>query len=291
EESHMDELNQALFPLEKSQGNLPETGYFTDVIYEESQIDNGPNNNEDSDSVNSPNSINDPHSVQQETEYHLNDLTDAELFEKEMEQFELAVQQSEIDSNAPESLMESAILQAEQDLFESYQSRSTLGSNDFIESNFEFTTDKFDAPLSELAGLELTEEQASPNELILPAFEAFNVDHVLSMSGEDQDIALDILDTFIKNYKNDIQELEATGAIQDALAIKDTAHRIKGSALYLGNDPLSTVAKDIEKNALKNDLTYSHERIEFVTKGLTILGQEIEQYCEGIRSPNHSVKS
>ncbi len=291
EESRIDELNQALFPLEKSQGNLPETGYFTDVIYEESQIDNGPNNNEDSDSVNSPNSINDPHSVQQETEYHLNDLTDAELFEKEMEQFELAVQQSEINSNAPESLMESAILQAEQDLFESYQSRSTLGSNDFIESNFEFTTDKFDAPLSELAGLELTEEQTSPNELILPAFEAFNVDHVLSMSGEDQDIALDILDTFIKNYKNDIQELEATGAIQDALAIKDTAHRIKGSALYLGNDPLSTVAKDIEKNALKNDLTYSHERIEFVTKGLTILGQEIEQYCEGIRSPNHSVMS
>ena len=273
EESRIDELNQTLFPLEKSQGNLPETGYFTDVTYEESRINSDSNNDKDSASVNEPNSVNDFNTVndlnsvkdinnaQQETEYNLNDLTEAELFEKEMEQFELAVQQSEIDSN------------------------------DFIEPNFEFSSDIFNAPLSELDGIELTEEQASPNELILPAFEAFNVNHVLSMSGEDEDIALDILDTFVKNYKNDIQELEATGAIQDALAIKDTAHRIKGSALYLGNDPLSTVAKDIEKNALKNDLTYSSERIEFVTQGLAILGQEIEQYCEGIRSPNHSAMS
>ena len=94
----------------------------------------------------------------------------------------------------------------------------------------------------------------TPEKLTLPDYQAFDVSHVLAMSGDDHEIANDILTTFIKNYPNDIQELESAGAIQDAAFIKDTAHRIKGSALYLGNDPLSGVAKELEKRSAKGEL-------------------------------------
>ncbi|WP_171736964.1 transporter substrate-binding domain-containing protein [Vibrio sp. 99-70-13A1] len=260
---------EVLFPLESTQEELPETGYFTDI-----NTDGASFGGEQDSALN--------------TEQDLSDLTEAELFEKEMEQFELAVQQSQTELGQLEAGNSDLFETNDADLFD------TFGLQESITTKFndsDFLPELLGESMNDFVSFNQPESNNLELEFSLPEFETFNVAHVLSMSGEDEEIALDILDTFVKNYQNDIQELEAAGAIQDALMIKDIAHRIKGSALYLGNDPLSTVAKDIEKNALKNDLTYSDERIEFVTKGLAILGQEIEQYCEGIRSPTQKVMS
>ncbi|WP_434763125.1 ATP-binding protein [Vibrio fortis] len=206
------------------------------------------------------------------------DLTDIERFEREMAQFELAVQQTQQNSGEFEaSDFEMFGLDNDEHSFDESFWKETLSENDSQQHNkVEFDDEDF------LQKLGLASEQTidASNAFILPDYQEFDISHVLAMSGDDHDIATDILTTFVKNYPMDIAELESAGAIQDADFVKDTAHRIKGSALYLGNDPLSSVAKELEKSAAQGDMTHSEQRIAFISKGLAVLGREIETYCQ-----------
>ncbi|MBW3698095.1 transporter substrate-binding domain-containing protein [Vibrio sp. T187] len=196
------------------------------------------------------------------------DLSEAELFEREMAQFELAIVQDEASSSLKE---------VENELDALFLDESS-NLNPKHDVNIELD------PLPNIEGFEFEPELLDTNgALALPEIVAFDPSHVLAMSGDDQDIALDILDTFINNYLIDIEELESVGAIQDAALIKDTAHRIKGSALYLGNDPIASVAKQLEKEAAVSNLDNSTPRIEFIVKALAILGDEIQVYCERLK--------
>ncbi|MDK9738103.1 transporter substrate-binding domain-containing protein [Vibrio sp. D404a] len=290
---------------EAQEDQAKSSGVFKDVGSDESE------QSEFQSMLNEFNGSND----QAEVENSSAELSEIERFEREMEQFELAVQKTQIDSgefNASDFEQFGILPEQSQNVetfwdeplfdqtndnvpFDSGDAATNItsnidpfsGENNAQQSGLEFDDEDFLNKLglasSEASGIQ--EISGTPEELTLPDYQAFDVSHVLAMSGDDHEIANDILTTFIKNYRNDIAELESAGAIQDGSFIKDTAHRIKGSALYLGNDPLSGVAKELEKSSARGDLTYSDERIAFITKGLALLGQEIEEYCHE-RSPS-----
>ncbi len=192
-------------------------------------------------------------------------LDEVALFESELAQFELSVAQDAEDGELSD------------DFFSELEHGGLAGSHG--EHN-EFDLD----PITGIESINVanSEEVANSN-FSLPDTESFEPSHVLAMSGDDQDIALDILETFLNNYLNDIDELLSVGASQDASAIRDTAHRIKGSALYLGNEPIATVAKALEAEAASARLINSESRIEFIARALSILGEEIAQYCEELK--------
>jgi HPt (histidine-containing phosphotransfer) domain-containing protein/virulence-associated protein VagC len=130
---------------------------------------------------------------------------------------------------------------------------------------------------------ELEEEitEATPNSsAVMPEYQPFNEAAVLTMSGEDIEIAKEILDTFLENYATDIQELMNAYESKDLSWLKDVSHRIKGSALYLGSDSISQVAKDLEKSSASGSDELAQERVEFIAQKLQQLANEIENYCE-----------
>lgn len=118
--------------------------------------------------------------------------------------------------------------------------------------------------------------------LHLPDYDSFEPTIVIEMSGGDMDIAKEILDTFIANYRKDLSELSESGMSGDNAWLKDVAHRIKGSALYLGNHAISTVAKELEKASEANDMEHASQRVEYIERHLQVLGNEIELYCESL---------
>lgn len=153
--------------------------------------------------------------------------------------------------------------------------------------------DTSDAPLesllAELEDLTTTQEdEESPLEVLassspsfaLPEYDPFNETIVIDMSGGDLEITQEILDTFLANYQNDLKELIESSLSGDSSWLKDVAHRIKGSALYLGNEAIATVAKELEKASEQGEMVHAAERVTFIEQHLQVLASEIEMYCE-----------
>ncbi|WP_164684101.1 ATP-binding protein [Vibrio maerlii] len=141
---------------------------------------------------------------------------------------------------------------------------------------FDVESEASDIALTDLL-TELTNHEGEPSSPI-PEIEPFDPVHVLAMSGDDEEIAAEILDSFISAYQRDIQELQTVLASADTNHLKDTAHRIKGSALYLGNSALSETAKALEHESAKGSLESAQERVDFICQALQVLGQEVETY-------------
>ena len=115
------------------------------------------------------------------------------------------------------------------------------------------------------------EEQA----FVYPPIEPFNIDHVMEMSGEIEEIAQEIMDTFVVNYQQDIEDIKRARDNRIAEPIRETAHRIKGSALYLGDQPLATVAKQLEVEAGNDDLTELDGRVDFIVEAIELLAEQV----------------
>lgn len=118
--------------------------------------------------------------------------------------------------------------------------------------------------------------------LELPDYDPFDHQAVLAMSGGDIEITKDILDTFLSNYEKDLTELVESSLSPDSTWLKDVAHRIKGSALYLGNSAVATVAKDLEQASAEDDRNYANQRVVYIEQHLQVLANEIELYCESL---------
>nr|WP_285892434.1 transporter substrate-binding domain-containing protein [Vibrio intestinalis] len=123
-------------------------------------------------------------------------------------------------------------------------------------------------------------ENQAPSQF--PEYIAFTPTAVLAMSGEDMDIAKEILESFLSNYQKDIDELNDAWHKQDIPELKDVAHRIKGSALYLGSEPIAEVARDLEHASADNNTELAAERVEYISQHLVVLANEVEQYCETV---------
>nr|WP_253825766.1 transporter substrate-binding domain-containing protein [Vibrio sp. RE86] len=131
-------------------------------------------------------------------------------------------------------------------------------------------------------GDSLQEVQTSVEPLVLPTYDSFDHEAVLAMSGGDLEITKEILDTFLINYEKDLTELVESSLSPDSAWLKDVAHRIKGSALYLGNNAIATVAKDLEQASAEDDRTHANERVVYIEQHLQMLANEIEVYCESL---------
>ncbi len=130
--------------------------------------------------------------------------------------------------------------------------------------------------LAENETIELQSLASDANKALeLPPLAPFNIQHVLEASGGLEDIAYEILDTFLQNVDEDLNEFKDAVHQQDPELIRSSAHKIKGSALYLGDQPLATVAKRLEGDAKHNDLTHLSQCSEFISDALTILSEQV----------------
>ncbi|RJX67136.1 response regulator [Vibrio sinensis] len=136
--------------------------------------------------------------------------------------------------------------------------------------------------LDELESLPIEKIESEFEQLVLPTYTPFEDTSVLAMSGDDIGIVQDILETFLANYQRDIVQLESELNSDGLVGLKDVAHRVKGSALYLGNDAISTVAKDLEYACAANDPRWSQERVAYLTENIIVMAGEIETYCRSI---------
>jgi len=141
-----------------------------------------------------------------------------------------------------------------------------------------------------LAELEVnSESEVTSITLNLPKMQSFDVSHVLDMSGGDEGITREILQTFRDNYQLDIQALNEVFRSGNLDELKDIAHRIKGSALYLGSEGLAEVAKDLEYACAENNSEFSAQRVEYLVNNLDLLGHEVSDYCSLVTEPLEQV--
>lgn len=107
----------------------------------------------------------------------------------------------------------------------------------------------------------------------------FHPEHILLMCGDDMDIALDILTSFVDNHPQDIEELAEVVAQGDMDRLKSTAHRVKGSLLYLGAQNAAEQAKFIEVHAMELGFDEVEQRVQNLSNGIKQLGEQVREYC------------
>ncbi|MDN3681040.1 ATP-binding protein [Vibrio tapetis subsp. quintayensis] len=107
----------------------------------------------------------------------------------------------------------------------------------------------------------------------------FHPEHILLMCGDDMYIALDILTSFVDNYPQDIEELAEVVAQGDMDRLKSTAHRVKGSLLYLGAQNAADQAKFIEVHAMELGFDEVEQRVQSLSNGIKQLGEQVREYC------------
>ncbi|MBU0729314.1 MAG: Hpt domain-containing protein [Proteobacteria bacterium] len=73
-------------------------------------------------------------------------------------------------------------------------------------------------------------------------------------SGEDEEILAELLDLFRESTAADLEKIKSGISAQDAKAVGEAAHSIKGAAASLGIEAMSKVAYEMEKAGRKNDL-------------------------------------
>jgi signal transduction histidine kinase/CheY-like chemotaxis protein/HAMP domain-containing protein len=86
-------------------------------------------------------------------------------------------------------------------------------------------------------------------------------DHVLMRLG---DLGIDTrvaLSDFIKDARSDLTRLQQALTQNDQRAIADQAHRLKGGALLIGAPELSSLAADLERDALAGSVTEKDSRL------------------------------
>ncbi|USD67132.1 transporter substrate-binding domain-containing protein [Vibrio sp. SCSIO 43136] len=128
-----------------------------------------------------------------------------------------------------------------------------------------------------------------PINTLMPADYRFDSQHIVMMCGGDEEIAEEILRSFTENYHADIAELKRFAGLGDEEGVKDTAHRIKGSLLYLGATDIAEQAKLIEQGALTTELDQLNGQILTLCEAMELLGQGVEVYvlarveaCDGV---------
>ena len=79
-------------------------------------------------------------------------------------------------------------------------------------------------------------------------------DFAFEQSGEDEELLAELLELFTDSAVSDLEMIKQGISTQDAEAVGDAAHSIKGSAASLGVKGVSETAYEIEKAGRAGDL-------------------------------------
>jgi len=76
----------------------------------------------------------------------------------------------------------------------------------------------------------------------------------MEQSADDEELLVELLTLLRDSSQSDLEKLQSGMAANDADAVADAAHSIKGAAASLGVEGLRDVAYDIEKKGRANQL-------------------------------------
>lgn len=116
-----------------------------------------------------------------------------------------------------------------------------------------------------------------------------NQDHVLELSGEDVEMAQEIMQIYLENSDNDITELTDAFNNKEYQKLKDVAHRIKGSVRYLGAEQLGNLAQNIEHLALQEQIDALEPQLKALQQGLVAISIEVQQWCQALSNTEQGV--
>lgn len=82
---------------------------------------------------------------------------------------------------------------------------------------------------------------------------AIDVEYLIEVSGGDEELATELLADFIELFPAQLAEVEAATAA-DAAAARAAAHRLKGSCLAVGANPLGELLRNAEEAAREGSI-------------------------------------
>ncbi|TAA48328.1 transporter substrate-binding domain-containing protein [Corallincola spongiicola] len=105
-------------------------------------------------------------------------------------------------------------------------------------------------------------------------------DHVLTLSGDDIEMAKDVMGVYLETNMEDLRDIQQALDDENYPQIKDVAHRIKGGVRYLGAVPLGDLAQHIEGLALQRQSAAVIESVAQLCDGLSLLRNEVVEWFE-----------
>ena len=82
----------------------------------------------------------------------------------------------------------------------------------------------------------------------------WNRGFALEQSGDDEELLAELLELFRDSGASDLEKIKQGMSAQDAEAVADAAHSIKGAAASLGIEGIRTAAYEVEKAGRAADL-------------------------------------
>jgi two-component system sensor histidine kinase RpfC len=105
-----------------------------------------------------------------------------------------------------------------------------------------------------------------------PVLDETEFGNLVSLAAGNQDFLVELIRNFEADAANDIRELEAAVANRDWTAFRDSAHALKGGALYLGLSRLARLS--LEAQMLEQD-EFDREGIAFLRNIQRAAGEAI----------------
>ena len=96
--------------------------------------------------------------------------------------------------------------------------------------------------------------QATSNDANNGSFAVIDVEYLLEVSGGDEELATELLADFIELFPGQLAEVEAAAGAADAAATRATAHRLKGSCMAVGANPLGELLRIAEDAAREGNV-------------------------------------
>lgn len=85
--------------------------------------------------------------------------------------------------------------------------------------------------------------------------EAIDFDYLLEVSGDDEELAGELIADFVELFPAQLEQVEAAAATGDAEATRAAAHRLKGSCLAVGANGLAELLRRAEEAAREGSTT------------------------------------
>ena len=182
----------------------------------------------------------------------------------------------------PQELILKKLQEAKQVINTSYDFEAALADWEYTDTSGSSTTHESD--IEECFVDEDITELISTLEMSEPV-SLFDINKLLSLSGDDYSIANEILDSFLIANIADQKLLSESLKTQQLNNLKQIVHRIKGSIRYLAIDSLCEHAQDIEErlNEGANFFVVEQQIIEFL-QALTMIIIEINDWKTNFQS-------
>lgn len=94
----------------------------------------------------------------------------------------------------------------------------------------------------------------------------------LEQAGDDEEMLAELLLLFHDSSASDLARINAGIALEDAVAVADAAHSIKGASASLGVEGVRIIASELEKKGRASDLSQAGE----LAAQMTVLLKEFQ---------------